>query len=75
MATLHRSIFATLMPRVATLRFPTLTAIAAALFFADLLIPDFIPLADEILLGLVTAALASWKRERRGPQAHPERRP
>jgi len=49
----------------AGLRFPTLFAVAAALFLLDLLIPDFIPFADELLLGLLTVMLASWKR--RGP--------
>jgi len=46
----------------AGLRFPTLFAVAAALFLLDLLIPDFIPFADELLLGLLTVMLASWKR-------------
>ena len=46
----------------AGLRFPTLFAVAAALFLLDLLIPDFIPFADELLLGLLTLMLASWKR-------------
>jgi Family of unknown function (DUF6116) len=48
----------------AGLRFPTLFAVAAALFLLDLLIPDFIPFADELLLGLLTLMLASWKRRR-----------
>ena len=48
----------------AGLRFPTLFAIAGGLFLLDLLIPDFIPFADEMLLGLLTLILASWKRRR-----------
>ncbi len=51
------------------LRFPTLFAIAGALFLLDLLIPDFIPFADELLLGLVTLMLAGLKR--RKPPASP----
>jgi hypothetical protein len=47
------------------LRFPKLLAITAALFFVDLFIPDFIPFADELLLGLVTMILASIKQRRR----------
>lgn len=43
------------------LRHPTLFAITAGLFALDLLVPDFIPLADEILLGLATLLLANWK--------------
>lgn len=43
------------------LRFPQLFALAAILFVVDLLIPDLIPFADEILLGLATTLFASWK--------------
>lgn len=46
------------------LRFPTLFLVTAALFVVDLLIPDFIPFADELLLGLGTVLLANWKRRR-----------
>jgi hypothetical protein len=52
------------------LRFPTLFFITAALFVVDLLIPDFIPFADELLLGLATILLANWK-SRRPPEARP----
>jgi len=54
----------------AGLRFPTLFWITAALFTLDVIIPDLIPMADEILLGLGTLLLASWKR-RRVPDAEP----
>jgi hypothetical protein len=47
------------------LRFPTLFAIAGALFLLDLLIPDFIPFVDELLLGLATLLFANWKRRKR----------
>ena len=43
------------------LRFPQLFTLAAVLFVVDLLIPDLIPFADEILLGLMTTLFASWK--------------
>lgn len=46
------------------LRFPTLFMIVAALFLFDLVIPDFIPLLDEIMLGLTTLLLASWKNRK-----------
>lgn len=46
------------------LRFPRLALITAALFVADLLIPDFIPFVDEILLGLGTLLLANIKRRK-----------
>jgi len=43
------------------LRYPWLFAIAAGLFLADLIIPDLLPLADELLLAVVTVLLASRK--------------
>lgn len=43
------------------LRFPTLFKITAILFAVNILIPDPIPFVDEILLGLGTLLLASWK--------------
>ena len=44
------------------LRFKWLFLITAALFLLTLVIPDPIPFADEILLGLATLLLAQWKR-------------
>ena len=56
------------------LKFPQLLAITATLFVLDLLIPDLIPFADEILLGLATALFALWREE--VPAAPvPEKRP
>jgi hypothetical protein len=46
------------------LRFPALFVLTAALFLLDVAIPDFIPFADELLLGLGTLLLANWKRRR-----------
>jgi len=46
-------------------RRPRLLLVSAALLIADLLIPDPIPFVDEILLALVTLALA-----RPAPTAH-----
>jgi hypothetical protein len=54
-----------LMRFAAGLRFPKLLAITAALFILDLIIPDMVPFADEILLGLLSLLLASLKK--RGP--------
>lgn len=45
------------------LRFPYLFLLTAAVFVADVLIPDVIPFADEIVIGLVTLLLASWKKK------------
>ena len=38
--------------------------LAGALFVADLLVPDPIPLIDEMMLGLATLLLGRWKRRR-----------
>ena len=57
------------------LRFPQLFALSAVLLILDLLIPDLIPFADEILLALLTLLLGSWRKQRglgeRGPGAPP----
>lgn len=45
-------------------RFPTLLLMTGGLFFLDLIVPDFIPFIDEILLGLATLILARWKDRR-----------
>lgn len=45
------------------LRFPTLFLLTASVFILDLLIPDVIPFADEIFLGLVTALIGSIRRK------------
>lgn len=46
------------------LRFPQLFMLTAGLLAVDLVIPDFIPFFDEILLALATALFASWKTRR-----------
>ena len=46
------------------LRFPTLFFVTAGLFVLDLLIPDIIPLADELLLGLGALLVSTWKNDR-----------
>lgn len=47
------------------LKFRNLFLIVIGLFVIDLLVPDFIPLIDEIILGLLAIILANWKKERR----------
>jgi hypothetical protein len=46
------------------LRFPQLFLLTLGLFLLDLVIPDLLPFADELLLGLATLLLGSWKRDR-----------
>jgi hypothetical protein len=55
---LQESVLGRLLGR---LRFPTLFKLAAFLFVADLFVPDLIPFADEILLGVLTLLLGSWR--------------
>lgn len=51
-----------------TLRFPQLFLITLGLFVVDMLIPDVIPFADEILLGLVTLIAASLRKKTPPPE-------
>ncbi|KAB7763469.1 DUF6116 family protein [Xanthomonas maliensis] len=46
------------------LRYPTLFKLAAALLLVDVLLPDPIPLVDELLFGTVTLLLANWKQRK-----------
>ncbi len=48
------------------LRFPTLFVITLLLFLLDLVVPDVIPFADEILLGLGALLFANWRKRSRG---------
>lgn len=54
-------LLAPVMRWLSRLSYPRLFLLAAALFVVDLFVPDFVPLADEILLGLGTLLLANWK--------------
>ena len=47
---------------------PWILGLAAVLFVVDLVVPDVVPFADELLLGLGTLLLANWKR-RKEPSA------
>lgn len=52
-----------LLAFAARLRFPQLFLLTGAIFALDLVIPDVIPFADEILLGLVTALFGSIRKK------------
>lgn len=60
----RKSLIGILARYASRLRFPQLFALTAALFLLDVLIPDFIPFADEILLALATILLGSWQKQR-----------
>ena len=47
----------------ARLRFPTLFYLTAGLFLLNLIVPDPIPFADELLLGLLALMFASTRRK------------
>jgi hypothetical protein len=51
-----------LIQYVSWLRFPKLLALTALVFVLDLIFPDVIPFADEILLGLITLLLGTLKK-------------
>ena len=46
------------------LKYPQLFKLTALLFAVDLVVPDMIPFADELLLGLATLLLGNWKQRR-----------
>jgi hypothetical protein len=56
-----------LLAYAARLRFPTLFKITLGLFLFDVLIPDFIPFIDEILLGLGALILSSLQKPAQPP--------
>ena len=55
------------------LSYPRLFALTAALFVIDLVVPDLMPFADELLLGLGTLLLANF-RKRKAPDVIEPRR-
>jgi hypothetical protein len=54
----------------ARLRYPRLLLLMLTLFGVDLVLPDAIPLVDELLLGIGTVLLGSL-RKRRGEKLPP----
>ncbi len=50
------------------LRFPSLFVVFAVLTLVDFIVPDAIPLADEIGLALLTLLLGMWKDRRHLPR-------
>jgi hypothetical protein len=54
------------------LRFPYLFALTLLLFIANLFIPDVLPLADELIMGLVAVLLGSLRKK---PESEPPQTP
>jgi hypothetical protein len=46
------------------LKFKNLFLVTLTLFIIDFLVPDMIPMIDEIILGLLAIVLANWKKDR-----------
>src|SRR5690606_9247003 len=57
-------LLAPLLRWLSRLSYPRLFLLSAALFLVDLVVPDFVPLADEFVLGLGTLLLAGWNDRR-----------
>jgi len=53
----------------AELRFPVLFFVVAVLLVFNMALPDPLPFLDELILALMTAMLASWKRPASPPAA------
>ena len=62
MALPQKTLIATLLRFAGRMRFPTLFWITAGLFLLDLVVPDVVPFADEILLGLGALVLSRWRK-------------
>ena len=56
---------------ISRLKFPQAFAFFVALFLFDLIIPDFVPFIDEILLGLGAALFGMWRERVSAPSAAP----
>ena len=51
---------------VARMKYPWVFVLLAALFLADMIIPDPIPFVDEIMLALLTFLVGTWRTRDRG---------
>ena len=70
MAVSRAPIIAAFLRWASGLRFRQLFYLTAGLFVMTVLVPDFVPFADEILFGLLALLFASWKKpEPRTPDA------
>ena len=72
---LRNFLFGPLLAWLGRLRFPRLLLLTATLFVIDLLVPDFIPFADELLLALGTLVLSRWKRRNDPVEVEPAKPP
>lgn len=62
-----------LLQYASRLRHPQLFLLTLGLFALDLVVPDLIPFVDEILLGLMSVLLGTWRsRDRAGQESSGE---
>jgi len=54
------------------IRYPWLFAILAGLLAIDLVVPDPVPLLDEVVLGVLTFLAASWRIRKGDADAQPK---
>lgn len=73
MAVPRTPVLGALLAFAGRLRFPTLFFLTAALFVLDLIVPDAVPFADEVLLGLAALVLSRWRKQRTGEDEPPDR--
>ena len=62
MAVSRAPIIAAILRYAAGLRFRQLFLITGPVFLLDLLVPDLVPFADEMLLGLLTLLFGMWRK-------------
>lgn len=56
---------------VSRLKYPWLLALTGIVLVIDLLVPDFLPFVDEIILAALTTLFASWRERKAVPAATP----
>ena len=54
------------------LRFPWLLAVTGVLLVADLVLPDPIPIVDELLLAMLGILFATWRKRRDPERVEPQ---
>jgi len=77
MTTPQRSPWLRVLERVLPrMKYPQLFTLLLGLFVVDLFLPDPVPFIDEVILGLLTVLVGSWRsRRKEGPQPDDEHRP
>ncbi len=72
---IFRKLFGPIQRFLERRRFPTLFLILAALFGANLFIPDAIPLIDELIMLVATVIVGAFRERRKGRSEDSEAAP